>query len=172
MCLLTYFPSNRQPNEENLRNGSYINNDGHGWAIVSNGTILTGHSLNADVAIREFVSTRKTHPNGPALFHSRFTTHGSTNLDNCHPFAVNGDQRTVIGHNGILACGNTIPKEDTRSDTRFFADEILPTFKFWRKRVQRHLEGMIGSYNKIVILNVNPRIPFAAAHSTFRARSL
>ncbi|MGW5105951.1 hypothetical protein [Nocardia sp. NPDC004123] len=36
------------------------------------------------------------------MFHSRFATHGFITNQNCHPFAIGGDERTVMAHNGVL----------------------------------------------------------------------
>lgn len=181
MCLLTYLPANVQPDTEALRCGAQCNNDGHGFGIVVPGQeeILVGKGMNAEEVIAEFVRLRAQYPHGPALFHSRLTTHGNTGVDNCHPFVVNGDARTVVAHNGILPrdshpkiLGYTVrPSDkdpnvqirsavyDQRSDTRILADDLLmerwPTLdsRHTRKRLTRWL----GTGNKILVLTTDPR---------------
>lgn len=104
MCLLSFFPPGVQPDSEELSCGASCNPHGFGYAIVIPGEeeILIGKGMDAATLIAEFVKMRAQYPDGPALFHSRYTTHGVTGVDNCHPFVVNGDKRTVVGHNGIL----------------------------------------------------------------------
>jgi predicted glutamine amidotransferase len=182
MCLLTYLPPNVQPDAVALLTGARANSDGHGYAIVVPGedAVRIGKSMDAATLVAEFVALRAQYPDGPALFHSRLTTHGATDVDNCHPFVVNGDPRTVVAHNGIL-CAEAHPKPigtqkvtkftkaggeyevtqmiyDDRSDTRILADDLLmsrwPTLdsRHTRKRLTRWL----GRNNKILVLTTDP----------------
>lgn len=162
MCLLTYLPEGVQPDVPSLRCGARFNDDGHGFAIVipnletGKGRILVRKSMNSESLIKEFVHLRATYPDGPALFHSRITTDGATNLYNCHPFMHEGDRRTVIGHNGILPRSVRPGNGDKRSDTRIFAEQVAGMFKL-HTVLGRQLAGeWMGSYNKIVILSVDP----------------
>lgn len=54
--------------------------------------------------------------------HHRMTTHGKTDLDNCHPYVV-VPGRVAMVHNGILHTGND--RDPTRSDTYHFIQEFL-----------------------------------------------
>lgn len=123
MCLLTFISEGSLPNVDHLSNGAVNNPDGFGWAIKTEHHILTGHGMSFDPVLENFLNARKKH-GGPALFHSRITTHGNTSIDNCHPFRVGGDARSVLGHNGMLPID--VPKGDTRSDTAIFAQQYLP----------------------------------------------
>lgn len=182
MCLLTYFPAGVLPDADALRCGAQCNNDGHGFGIVVPGQdeILVFKSMNPAEAIDEFVRLRTQYPDGPALFHSRLTTHGNTSVDNCHPFVVNGDPRTVVAHNGILPhdahpkkIGTTVINKvgkdnvpyqvitgvyDDRSDTRILADDLLMTR--WSNLDSRHarkrLTRWLGRSNKILVLTTDP----------------
>ena len=172
MCMLTFLPPGVLPNVERLRNGTVSNRDGHGWAIVVQGGpdtaphILTGHSMNPDAAIEAFRLTREQHPEGPALFHSRYTTGGLVDESNCHPYVVNGDPRTILAHNGVLPYSLKQPHSDERSDTRYFCDEygalLYPgsspgvDFNLNSKRGQRRLRDWLGNPNKFVVLTVDP----------------
>lgn len=171
MCMLTFLPPSILPNTERLRQGTVSNRDGHGWAIVVLGDddtpahILTGHSMNASAAIDAFQRTREKHLEGPALFHSRFTTGGVVDESNCHPYRVMKDSQTILAHNGVLGEVN-VPHEDTRSDTRFFAEEfgdlLYPgsfpgqDFNLNSKRGRKRLRNWLGNPNKFVILTVDP----------------
>jgi hypothetical protein len=159
MCLLTYIPEHIQPDIDALRRGAYANPDGHGFAIVipeGRGRILVRKSMVASSLLKEFAVLRELYPVGPAIFHSRITTDGVTDLFNCHPFMANGDKRTVIGHNGILPTSVRPGKTDVRSDTRIFAEEVAGHFRL-NTLIGRSLAGeWMGSYNKMAILTVDP----------------
>jgi glutamine amidotransferase len=117
-------PEGTTANIEHLTNGAWNNSDGHGFAVHCGNKIITGHGMDFEQVLDQFLEVRKRN-HGHAIFHSRITTHGLTNIDNCHPFRVGGDPRTVIGHNGVLPI--QVPKGDNRSDTRIFADTYLPS---------------------------------------------
>jgi hypothetical protein len=158
MCLLTFFPAGVMPDTTALRYGTLVNQDGHGFAIVTDNRIIVKHGMDAESMIETFAQQRDRHPDGPALFHSRLGTHGANHLDNCHPFPVGGDSRTVLAHNGILPQAVQPSKQDPRSDTRIAAEDFLPAFGLLRRRrTRRQLERWMTSYNKMVILTVDRR---------------
>jgi hypothetical protein len=158
MCLLTFLPAGVTPDADALSNGTLVNDDGHGFAIVTDGRIVIEHGMDADPLIDAFARLRRRHHDGPALFHSRLGTHGTTRLDNCHPFPVGGDTRTVIAHNGILPKAVQPADNDPRSDTRIAAEEFLPAFGPLRlRRTRLRLERWMTRYNKMVILTVDRR---------------
>jgi glutamine amidotransferase len=123
MCLLTFIKQGGTIDLEDLRNGADYNPDGFGFAVHTGSGIITGHGMDFEKVINQFDEVRRIH-NGHALFHSRITTHGNTDVSNCHPFRVGGDNLTVLGHNGMLPI--SVPKGDKRSDTNIFASEYLP----------------------------------------------
>jgi hypothetical protein len=158
MCLLTYCPANVMPDTTALSNGAYCNADGHGFAIVAGDQLIVERGMHAQAMIEAFEVARHRHPAGPALFHSRFTTHGDTGLDNCHPFPVGGDARTVLAHNGVLPQAVRPAKGDPRSDTRITAEDFLPTFGSLRTRGNRaRFERWMTARNKMVLLTVDRR---------------
>lgn len=159
MCLLTFLPEGQEPDVDALEYGAFVNDDGHGWAIVADDELLVGHGMNAEQVITEFAAVRRRHPEGPAIFHSRFTTHGVTTVDNCHPFFVGKDRRTVLAHNGVLPANVQPKKGDPRSDTRIAAEKFIPKTigSLHLRRNRLRVEKWMGSWNKIAILTVNPR---------------
>lgn len=158
MCLLTYFPPGVMPDLDALHNGAYLNDDGHGFAVIADGRIIAERGLYAADMIAAFDIVRREHPDGPALFHSRFATHGDRGVDNCHPFAVGGDERTVLAHNGILPDEVQPAKGDPRSDTRITAEEFLPEFGSLRhRRTRQRFARWMTRDNKMIILTVNRR---------------
>lgn len=159
MCILSYLPPDTAPDVDGLWNGGISNPHGHGWAIVEPDRIVSGKSLDLAEALETFVAARERDPGGPALFHSRWATHGSMGVENVHPFVVGGSEMTVVAHNGILPAEAHPAKGDERSDTRKFADEILSTRfrRLDRVRAVDALSRWCGRGNKLVILTVDPR---------------
>lgn len=161
MCLLSVYSPGALVNVEHLENGATCNPHGYGYAIIVGDRIETAHGMEPWAVIDAFDRARTLHPESWALFHSRYTTDGSTTVDNCHPFVVGGDARTVLAHNGILPVH---PRAgDLRSDTRILAEDLIPSGRFgklWRPRAQRKLTEWIlrDRYpNKVAILTVDPR---------------
>lgn len=160
MCMLTYFPPGVQPNVEALYNGAFVNNDGHGYAMIVDGAIMVGKGMDREDMIDSFAILRQRHPDGPALFHSRMGTHGVRSEFNVHPFYVGGDTRTVMAHNGIFPKSACPSKKDPRSDTRLVAEWFLPKAPFGKLSVRRNrlqFASWMGPWNKVVILTVDPR---------------
>ncbi len=164
MCILSFLPEEvdkiDSDVETGLWNGGVSNPDGHGWAIADNrnDVMVVGHSLDLSQALEGFAEARKRHT-GPALFHSRWATHGSVREGNCHPFMVGGSHQTVLAHNGILPANAHPKKGDDRSDTAILAEDIIPAkwFRFDKPTVMRDMTQWAGGGNKLVILTVDPR---------------
>ena len=158
MCLLTFLPPGVAPDTQALLQGALTNDDGHGFAIVAGDQLIVKRGLDAENLIEAFAAVRARHPEGPALFHSRLSTHGEISLDNCHPFTIGNDPRTVLAHNGILPAAVQPAKGDPRSDTRIAAEDVIPSFGSLRtRRIRQRLQRWITPRNKIVILSVDRR---------------
>jgi len=158
MCLLTFLPADVMPDTRALLNGAIVNDDGHGFAVVADDRLITRRGMHAEAMVEAFAVARHAHPHGPALFHSRLSTHGKRTIDNCHPFPVGGDERTVIAHNGILPPIVQPGKGDPRSDTRIAAEDFIPAFGSLRsRRVRLRLQQWMTRHNKMVILTVDRR---------------
>lgn len=157
MCILTFIPEGVQPDTDALANGADNNPDGHGFAIVDTkqSRIVVRRGMEPNRLIDEFVKMRKT-LDGPALFHSRIATAGLVEKVNCHPFRVGNDPTTVVAHNGILPREAQPAKSDWRSDTRIFAETLLPGRNFDGRRSMKKLAHWLAG-DKLVILTVNPR---------------
>lgn len=123
MCLLTFLPESVKPDEERFKIAALNNPDGFGFAILDKTKIHKGHGMSFKETMDKFLEMRDKY-SGPALFHFRWATHGSETLDNCHPFTLGNDESSVVAHNGILPVA--IPTGDKRSDTKVFAEDIMP----------------------------------------------
>jgi glutamine amidotransferase len=123
MCLLTLIPDYVSPDMDRFKIAAQSNPDGFGFAISTGKKLHIVRSMNFEEVANKFVDARKT-MQGPAIFHFRWTTHGTNTVDNCHPFLLGQDSQTVMGHNGILPV--KMDKDEKRSDTRVFAEDIMP----------------------------------------------
>ena len=124
MCLLVVCEPNSTPNAGDLHAGACSNPHGFGFAIHAGDKIISERSMSAKKSIARFLELREQYPNGYAMWHARYATHGVKNEQNCHPFKVGNDERTYLAHNGVLDI--SIGKSDKRSDTRVFAEDTLP----------------------------------------------
>lgn len=161
MCMLCVIPPNVIPSREKLENSALNNPDGFGFAIVipSENRIHVERTMSADASITRFLEMREKYPEGYATWHARFATHGSVNVENCHPFQVGvGNTQTYLAHNGVLPVLE--PLGDKRSDTRIFAEDILPAIggvvSLDNEQVWNILEDFTNG-SKLVILTVDPR---------------
>ena len=159
MCMLCVVPPNVIPSREKLENSALNNPHGFGFAIVipSEKRIYVERTMNADTSINRFITMRGMYPEGYAMWHARFATHGSTTVDNCHPFKVGKDSHTYLAHNGILPIVE--PHGDTRSDTRIFAEDLLPAIGGVASLDNPQVVNLIEDFtsgSKVCVLTVHP----------------
>jgi len=158
MCLLMVAKPNAMPTDDQLTCACANNPDGFGYAVHTGKTIITGRGMNHNDVIDRFLTTREKHINGWAMFHARMTTHGETVKENCHPFRVGGSPDTILAHNGILS-NVKIPAGDKRSDTRVFAEDLLPARLniLDHKKKFKKLEKWAGG-SKIAVFTTDRRL--------------
>ena len=164
MCMLCVIPPNVIPSRQKLENSALNNPHGFGFAIVipSENRIHVERTMNADTSINRFLDMRGKYPEGYAMWHARYATHGSMTVENCHPFQVGvGNNLTYLAHNGILPIIE--PKGDDRSDTRIFAEDLLPAIggvtALDNPQVSNLIEDFTGG-SKVCILTVDPRAEY------------
>jgi predicted glutamine amidotransferase len=157
MCLLVFAHKGATPSLDSLETASIANPDGFGWAINIGDRIVRGRGMNFDKVVTAYHQQLELTP-GESMFHLRWATHGTVNKKNCHPFYVGHDDRTVLGHNGIIPIEQ--PKGDKRSDTRFYAEVVLPKLGgagvLDDPEAFQFVEKQIGA-SKLVILTNDPR---------------
>lgn len=157
MCLLTLSLPNAAPNYDELYVASINNPDGFGFAVHTGDDLLVVRSMDPDWIIDKYQQARTDYHDRPSIFHLRLATHGAVDLTNCHPFYTDASKNTVLAHNGVLPID--VPKGETRSDTRLFAEDIFPHVGMARlnsRKSRRKLRKRIGSYNKIALLTTDP----------------
>lgn len=114
--------------------------------------------MSAKRSIARFLAIRAEYPDSYAIWHSRIATHGVKNESNCHPFRVGGDKLTYLAHNGVLSVCQD--KDDKRSDTRVFAEEVLPAMGGVTALDNETVFDMVCDWargSKIAILTIDPR---------------
>lgn len=158
MCMLCVVPPNVMPSREKLENSALNNPHGFGFAIVipSEKRIHAERTMNADTSINRFLEMRGKYPEGYAMWHARFATHGSTSVENCHPFRVGGDRKTYLAHNGILP---VLEDNSDRSDTRIFAEDMIPSMGGVHALDNPQILNMLEDFttgSKVCILTVDP----------------
>ena len=146
MCLLVVCNPNSTPSKDELTTGACKNPHGFGFAIDTGSGIISERSMSAKKSISRFLELREQYPNGYAMWHARYATHGVKNELNCHPFKLAGEHDTYLAHNGMLDI--VIPKDDKRSDTRILAEELLPRLGGVSALDDDYLYDMIGSWSK------------------------
>ncbi|MDR0779315.1 MAG: hypothetical protein LBF16_01275 [Pseudomonadales bacterium] len=112
---------------------------------------LIARDLNAVPLATAWLETALPVDDRPVAFHARYTTHGDKDLDNCHPYAVDGG---YLMHNGVLDIDTR--SDSRRSDTWHYCREFLDdgaahailASERGRKLVSEH----IGEDNKFVFL--------------------
>jgi glutamine amidotransferase len=124
--MLCVIPPNVIPSEDKLVASALNNPHGFGFAILvpSENRIIVERTMNPDESISRFMELRRQYMESFAMWHARYATLGDKNVSNCHPFKVGDDPLTYLGHNGHLPIVE--PKGDKRSDTRIFAEDLLP----------------------------------------------
>ena len=161
MCLLVVSSPNSTPRKKDLDNASCNNPHGFGYAVIAGNKIITGKGMSAKKVIKEFLEVRKKYPNSYAMYHARFATHGVKNEENCHPFQVGGSDLTYLAHNGILPVH--IEPTDRRSDTRIFAEDILPAMGGITALDDVNLYSMLEKWsagNKIAVFTLDPNAQY------------
>jgi len=161
MCLLVVSSPNATPKKSELQVASCNNPHGFGYAMIADGKIITGRGMSSKKMIKEFLELRKQYPNGWAMFHARYATHGVKNEQNCHPFQVGGRTDTYLAHNGVLDI--KINNGDKRSDTRVFAEDTLPHIGGVPALDDENVLKLVSKWSsgsKIAILTTDPRAEY------------
>lgn len=153
MCIAIYKPAGtKHLNKKMLRQCSWNNPDGMGVMWASRGTIQMYKTLDDFEKFYSVVNSLQM-LNLPMVLHFRFTTHGGTNMANCHPFYVpNTNGELAMCHNGVIS---GLPDAKLKSDTRFFADVLSGLKDGWMYDITMisMLEEFLGRGNKVVYMD-------------------
>lgn len=132
-------------------NERYINPDGVGISYVDNqGVLQVIKTFNYDIA-EQTIRTLELE-NRQFIVHFRFTTAGSHEIDNLHPFYIN--ENLVMFHNGTISqFSNSNKKSDTRLFSEFLTDLGIKTIEDV-KLLENDIINIIGTnYDKLVFMD-------------------
>lgn len=158
MCIAIMNAAGFTLTDEILENswGSNPHGGGIAWVepnVLGEMEVKMLSTLDKNEMFEAYKLIRTKFPDSNMLVHFRITTHGGTNIENCHPFWVQQDKLALI-HNGIISgYGNA-----TMSDTNEFATGVLahlPHDWTYNKATMHLVERTIGSGSKLVLLNKN-----------------
>jgi len=160
MCLIIASPEGKVPTCGVIEQGWRDNSDG--WGLM--------HSNGSEIIINKGLRFDNLKPlleeiNGsPYVLHYRWATHGTKNIDNCHPFRIT--KQLYMAHNGIIQieCDNKL-----MSDTWHFAKRLreigIDSDAVKDKEVITMIEEYIGKGNKLAFLDSKGNISFANENS-------
>lgn len=157
MCLLINHPANTNFTDEFLLDVYDGNSDGFGAVYAENGELGIIKTLGTPDQIKKIYLEELAHRD--CIIHYRMKTHGTIDLDNCHPYKVTDN--VWMAHNGILSFGN--PIDPKRSDTWHFIEFVLrpallgqPELLF-EMDFQDYISDMIGASNKFAFMHSDGR---------------
>jgi len=154
MCIIVAKPANKEITRETLQQCWTRNSDGAGFMYNHEGRLRVKKGF---FDFQSFYDSFMNSTEGKkAVAHFRITTHGKTDMPNCHPFRIN--EHLAFAHNGIISQIATTDKD--KSDTWHFNERILKPLTqsgadlFGNNAVCELIRGYIGS-SKLVFLNSN-----------------
>lgn len=158
MCLLIAQPKGARVSKQSLNTAYWNNPDGCGYAFIDRKTktIVTKRYMKWSEFWPNYKADWTKHgKQSPFIVHFRLATHGTTSVDNAHPFEVKTDKGdTVFAHNGIISIN--IPKEYKHmSDTAMFGMmylDYLPDDWVDNPAIVELVEEYLGQGNKIALL--------------------
>lgn len=157
MCVMTYIPTVAKLQYKNAKTAAENNPDGFGFAIFTPTEIIVKHSMNFEDLWGQWTEIIIKYPSAHGMWHFRIATHGAINLDNCHPFYIGRDKKSILAHNGMLDM--PVPLTNPISDSRLFARHILPNIGgiaiLDNKQNFAEIENWIKP-SKMIIMTKNP----------------
>lgn len=159
MCLALYKPADIKPDWSALEAGMCHNSDGAGFAVAVDGQLIIEKGF---FKFADFKRAFEPFGDHAAIVHFRLATHGGTNQQNCHPFALAdfgndaGHPPLAVIHNGIFSHAANDKKE--WSDTwHVCRDELHPLWAkygncFGDPSIITLGDKFVGVGNKLVFL--------------------
>lgn len=117
------------PPVEEIKNCCDANPDGFGAMWADGKKVRLFKTMSKEAFLKFYETFAKSYPTSvPLVIHARIATHGSKNINNCHPWLdTNGNTgRVGFCHNGVLSIKN---RDDMTDSETFFRDIWLPAFK-------------------------------------------
>lgn len=161
MCLAIYQPAGNQVPESHLEAGWDNNPHGGGFMYFDDaGKLCTFRSMKYCEFIEAYECAWALHgQQSPFAVHFRWATHGTTDINNVHPFVMNDN--TAVMHNGIIDC---IIDDSKMSDTASFVQDYLANLpKNWQDN--KFLFDMVSDYargSKLIVLTSDKDSEYSA----------
>lgn len=137
MCVIMLQPKGKTIDEDTLVAGWRANPDGAGMAYVKDGKVVIDKGY---MKLGDFLDARRKLDlsDTTALFHFRIRTHGLSDAERTHPFAVGN---AALAHNGTLSC---VEDDAVMSDTQIFIARYPKLFT--SKELLRKEAAVLGNY--------------------------
>ncbi len=161
MCLAIYQPCGISIPESHLSEGFKNNPHGAGFMFFDeNGVLQTRRFMGYADFIEEYERCWAMHGQySPFAVHFRWATHGTTNIDNVHPFRMN--ENVAVLHNGIIDC---LIADKAMSDTAAFVRDYLGALPR-NFQDNPYLFEMVEQYaagSKLVLMTNDPDAQYSA----------
>ena len=147
MCIIVHRPPDVNISYDKLENCWDNNDDGAGLMWARNKRICVQKGI---MEFKNFIKHYEAAPKNVDIFlHFRIRTHGLASKEMTHPHKIN--KGIWMMHNGVINnLGN-----DIESDSHHFAQMLKPlsAYDLIQDSFSELIGKLIGSYNKIVILN-------------------
>jgi len=169
MCLIYYRNTDKHdaaPNWDALERAWKTNNDGTGVAWYNGKRWRSWKDVSAPwKTVRKMIAK---HQNAKRLIvHFRWTTHGLTNTENCHPFTIG--KGIIYAHNGTFA---GVREKEGKSDTRRVSEVLKSAIDSGCSiRTAFNIAKMLGDGNRQIITTPNGGI-YRAGSWTERAEGM
>jgi len=151
MCIILYKPADaNMPSQATIKTCYNNNPDGAGLLIFDNNKAKIIKGLMSYIELKREMKKQKLTNNSHFAIHFRIATSGKINQENCHPFPISKNKKTLkrlsgitsqaIMHNGIISQG-----EDDLSDTQVFARDTLTKLSPYLhdEQIRDHIADMI-----------------------------
>lgn len=152
MCIIAIVPKDKSIRKNALYNMFRNNPDGAGIGYVDkhNNKLAIIKGIFTPKELYEKYKYAKENASSYIIIHCRLATHGQVDAEMCHPFFVN--EHLLFAHNGIIS---EMPVDKTKSDTYYFNELVLKSFKEGFETNQYILDILDKSlsFNKLVFLN-------------------
>lgn len=154
MCLILEITKPSKHAERIIRSAAKRNPDGYGLAYYTDDWhgvkgLHRGRAapiLKAYHAVKQYAA-----PDHPIVLHVRQATAGEVSLKNCHPFRLGG---ALFFHNGHFSIPNFFLADgdsDSAHVARMLAAYVLKRDKLDTSKLDKALDGITGSRNKVLI---------------------
>mgnify|MGYP003139787303 FL=1 len=151
MCIAILKPEGEKIVKNRLDTCFFNNDDGAGYMYAKNGILhFFKGFFNFGDFWKSYSKNVVRNGNPMAAIHFRITTHGKTNVNNCHPFKINENLGFI--HNGII---DMVKPDVKRSDTSMFNELVLknlPKGFIKNPAISSLIEESIGA-SKLVFLD-------------------